>query len=133
MSAMGPIDSRDDFVNAHPGNLLVGCCVLRDLLYGELVLPDGHVALYTFGGVRESHELARLGIGVALLAFQTKSKMLLVTIGDRLLRRGMRARIVGHHMFCGRVRAGTGGLVRRRLPGGRLLRGATGRNAKQCE
>ena len=133
MSAMGPRYSGDHFVNAHPGNLLVRCGVLRDLLYGGLVLRNGDVALHTFGSLGKSHELAGLGIGVTLLAFQTEGKVLLMAIRNTLLRRRMRARIVGHHMFRGRVRAGARGLVRWRLPGGRLLRGATGRNAEQCD
>src|SRR6202011_3023100 len=103
MSAMGPIYSRDHFVNAHPGYLLIGCSVLRNLLYRGVVLGDGDVALHAFGGVGKSHQLARFGIRVALLAFQTESEMLLVTIRDGLLWSGVRARIVRHHMFCGRV------------------------------
>src|ERR1700722_6529481 len=133
MSAMGPIYSRDHFVNPYPRNSLVGCAVLSNLLYGGLFLRDSDVALHALCGVRKSHQLPGLGIGVTLLAFQTESEMLFVAIRNRLLRRGMRARIVRHHMFCGRVRAGTGGLVRWRLPGGRLLRGSTRRNAKQYE
>jgi len=127
---MGPRYSWDHFVNAHPRNLLVGCGVLRNLLYGGLVLGDGDVALHAFGSVRKSHELARLGIGVAPLAFQTESEMLLVTIGDGLLRSWVRAGIIGHHMFCGRVRADAGAFVSR-LVAGRLLRDATRRDAKQ--
>jgi hypothetical protein len=133
MSAMGPRYSRDYFINAHPGNLLIGCRVLWDLLYGLFVFTDGDVALHALGRVRKSHELARLGISVTLLAFQTERQMLLVTVRDGLLRRRVRAWIVRHHVPCGRVRAGTGGFVRRRLPGRRLFRGATRRNAKQYE
>ena len=96
---MGPIYSRDHFINAHPGNLLVGCRVLSDLLYRGLVFSDGDVALHALGGVRKSHELARLGIGVALLAFQTESEMLLVTVRDGLFRRRVRAWIVRHLIF----------------------------------
>src|SRR3984957_11469334 len=121
MSAMGPRYSRDHFVNAHPGNLLVGCRVLRDLLYRRFVLPDGDVALHALGSFGKSHQPARLGIGVALLAFQTESQMLLVTVGDWLLRSRVRAGIVGHHMPCRGVRAGAGGFVGRRLSGRRLL------------
>src|ERR1700736_6229666 len=98
MSAMGPIYSRDHFVNAHPGYLPVGCGVLRNLLYGGLVFGNGDVALHALGGVRKSHQLARLGIGVTLLAFQTESEMLLVTIRNRLLWRGMRTQIIRHHI-----------------------------------
>ena len=130
---MGPIYSRDHFINAHPGNLLVGCCVLRDLLYGGLVLPDGHVALHTFGGARKSHELAWLGIGVALLAFQSESEVLLVTVRDGLLGSGVRAWIVGHQVSYGRVRVGDCSFMCWQLSGERLLREASSRNAKQYE
>src|ERR1700681_673098 len=99
MSAMGPVYSRNHFVNANPRDRLVGCSVLSDLLYGRFVLADGDVALHAFGGVGKSHQLARLRIGVALLAFQTEGQVLLVTVGDRLLGSGMRARIVGYDMF----------------------------------
>jgi hypothetical protein len=129
MSAMGPIYSRDHFVNADPRDLLFGCRILRNLLYRGLVLRDGDVALHTFRRGRKSHELAGLGTGVALLAFQTECEMLLMAIRNRLLWRRVRARIVGHFIFrCGRARIGASGFARwrlrsRRLRAGRLLRG----------
>ena|ERR1700716_588393 len=131
MSAMSPIYSRDHLVNTHPGNLLVGCGVLSDFLYGGLVRRDRDMALHALSSVGKSHQLARFRIGVALSAFQTESQVLFVTIGDRLLWRGVRARIVGHFKFCGCVRAGACGFMRGRLGSGLFLCGATGHYAKQ--
>jgi len=115
MRAMGPIYSRNHFVNAYPGDLLVGCRVLSNLLYRRFVFRDSDVALHALRSLGESHELARLRIDVALLALQTKSQVLLVTVRDRLFWSGVRARIVRHDTFCGRrrVRAGASRFVRR--------------------
>ena len=137
MSAMGPIYSRNHFVNTDPRDLLIGCRILRNLLYRGLVFRDGDVALHALRSGRKSHELAGFSIGVALLAFQAESEMLFMAVRNGLLWRRVRARIVGHFIFrCGRARIGASGFARwrlrsRRVRAGRLLRGPTRCDANQ--
>ena len=92
--AVRPSDAGENFVNANPGDGLIGFGVFGEFLDGGFVFGNGDVALHASRSVRVSHEFAGLGIDVAVFTGQAESQMLFMAVGDGLFGRGMRAGII---------------------------------------
>ena len=112
MRTMIPINPAGDDIDANPGNGLVRLCKLGELLDSGLLFRDGDMTRHAFCRRRKRHAIARLGIGVALLTFQSEGQVFLVTVRNGLNR---------WFGFCWRRVVGLHG---RRLPCGLLCRGA---------
>jgi len=103
MSSMAPLHSRQDGINAHPGNRGLRLVVRHQLLDRRPVLAERSVALHAGGRSGEGHEPSTVGIRVAFRALQTQRQVRLVTIRKRLLRRGERHGRVVHVLASGLI------------------------------
>jgi len=69
--SMAERDIARDLIHANPGNGLPGRGELLEGLDGWLVFRNLDMAGHAFGGGRESHHFAGVGVLVALLAFES--------------------------------------------------------------
>ena len=104
MLAMRPSNAGSDLVHPHPGNGLPGFGKLRELHDCGLIFGNGGVAGHASPRCRKRHQISGIGIGVAHLALQSQRQVRLVAVGNRLLGRGMRPKIV-EHLLPGRRRS----------------------------
>ena len=74
------------FVNPNPRDLLFVAVEVGQLLNRGAVLLDRSMAGHALGCRRETHDVTRIGIRMAILANKTERQMLLVTVRNRLLR-----------------------------------------------
>ncbi len=100
--AMAPGDAGRDLIDAHPRDGLTGLIVLGKLHDGGFVFGDAGVAGHASARRGEGHQLAGIGICVAHLALELKREVRFVAVGDGLLRRRMRRKIIGDFLL-GRV------------------------------
>ena len=96
MLAMRPSNAGSDLVHPHPWNGLPGFGKLRELHDCGLIFGNGGVAGHASPRCRKRHQGSGIGIGVAHLALQSQRQVRLVAVGNRLLGRGMRPKIVEH-------------------------------------
>src|SRR5260370_21718665 len=95
--AVAPGNARQHLVDSHPRNGFVRTGVRGKFLARGFVRGDRDVALDALGGRRKRHQVASIGIRVAVLALQAEGEMLLVAVRKGLLRCGMRAGIIRNH------------------------------------
>ena len=101
MLAVRPGHAGSDLVDTLPRNRRTGSREFGQLNNGRFVFGDRTVALQADSGGRKRHLIPRIGIRVAPPAFQTQRYMCLVTIWQRLRRRGVGRDIIGNFLFCG--------------------------------
>jgi hypothetical protein len=73
-------------VDAHPGRLTIVGGKFGQLLDLGTVRLHGFVTAHAFADLGQTHEIARIGIGMAVLALETEGYVLAVAIRDGLHR-----------------------------------------------
>ena len=103
--AMRPSNSGKNFVDAHPGDRLLGFGKLGELLNGRFFGRNRYVAGHARACRRERHEVSRRGIGVAIRALQPDCEMRLMAVRQRLIGRRVFERVVRNFLLYRRARS----------------------------
>jgi hypothetical protein len=96
MRSVRPRNTRGHLINAYPRNRLVQLGEFGELYDCRAILDHGHVAGHAGARSRESHLIAGIRIGVAVLAFQSLRDVRLMAEWKRLGRSGMRRKILSY-------------------------------------
>lgn len=129
VASVAPLHAGKKGVDTHPWNRLTRFRIFSELLNGGLVLGYRHVALHAGRSRREGHHPAGIRIHVAGCAGHSQREVCLMAIGQRLVRRRVRAWIVRHLLLHG---ARVCGSLRREPPCGRSKKCYRHRSESKC-